>query len=98
MWICKARELVLSLACSAFPHSTLILVIQHLIRGTMLGFHSWRPSPKSLSTACVAVGDDCLPWRLLSFLTVSLPSAGSLLGGSFGLLIYTLVASCPILE
>lgn len=58
VWICKARELVLSLACSpAFPHSTLILVIQHLIRGTMLGFHSWGPSPKSPSTACVAVGD-----------------------------------------
>lgn len=100
VWICKARELVLSLACSpAFPLSTLILVIQHLIRGTMLGFHSWGPSPKSPSTACVAVGDvfiACL--GVCSFFTVSLPSAGSLLGASFGLLIYTLVASCPILE
>lgn len=65
----------------------------------MLGLHSWGPSLKSPSTACVAVGDvfiACL--GVCSFFTVSLPSAGSLLGASFGLLIYTLVASCPILE
>lgn len=63
-------------------------------------FVCWGPSPKSPSIACVAVGDivTCLPWSLLSCFTVPLPSPGRVLGGSFGLLIYTLLASCPSLE
>ena len=82
------------------PPLSLLLRFSLPGRFSCVVFVCWGPSPKSPSIACVAVGDivTCLPWSLLSCFTVPLPSPGRVLGGSFGLLIYTLLASCPSLE